>query len=69
MVTVIKHGKEVIETATCKSCDCVFTFHSRDTKKKWIYDKYIKSISCPECGKTVILEKIDLPHTEYTREE
>lgn len=64
---IIKHGKtyEVPQVKICPDCDCEFSYVKKDIEGKWVRvtsedsDLMYTYISCPECGKTIILKILE----------
>lgn len=70
---VIESGN-TLEICRCKKCNCLFEYNNYDIKCKesdeylfgWHYS-IIKSITCPECGKTKYLY-VDIDGKDLTKE-
>ena len=50
MIKVIKHGHEQYR-ATCKYCECVFSFEDEDIRNNGSQRDWEEWITCPECNR------------------
>ena len=50
MIKVIKHGHEQYR-ATCKYCECIFSFEDEDIQNSGCQWDWYEWITCPECHK------------------
>ena len=65
MIKVIKHGHAQYQ-ATCKYCECIFTFEDCDIKNNSCQWDWSEWIVCPECGRgNKIYNKNKIKHHPY----
>lgn len=49
MIKIIRHGRPKYR-ATCKYCDCLFSFEGSDIEIMSDPPDWVEYIDCPECG-------------------
>lgn len=51
MIKIIKHGHAQYK-ATCKYCECIFSFEDEDIQNSGCQWDWYEWVTCPECHRT-----------------